>query len=235
MASPIDGVLSEVLVKPGAHVTAGEVIARIDSDLARADLASAQLRAKARGALNIASARLEAAEKRFRRARQAMDQGVVTEVEVDEAEAEMQIARQQKVQEEDELRLAASEARRMALLVKKASIVAPVTGIVGETLMNVGEAVRNQAIAELVVVAPMRVETYVPLSQLSLLREHEGGWLLHAGPGGNVRSNPSLDYISPVADASSGTVRVFFLLTDPQVLPGMRCRITPATPLTEAH
>ncbi len=234
IASPIDGVLSEVLVKPGEAVEAGEVIARIDSELARADLASAQLRAGAQGALNIAAARVEAAGKRFRRARPAMNEGVVTEIEVDEAEAEMQIARQQKVQEQDELRLAESEAKRMELLVQKASIVAPVTGVVGETLMNVGEAVRNQAIAELVVVAPMRVETYVPLNQLSFLREHEGGWVLQAGSDGNLRSTPVLDYISPVADASSGTVKVFFLLTDPKILPGMRCRLTPATPVAKA-
>lgn len=225
LASPIEGVLAEVLVKPGQYVEQGELIARIDADIASADLDSARVKARARGALEAAVARVEAADTKFQRATNAFRQGVISPVEYEQAEAELRIARQELKRERESLQLAESEASRMSLVVQKSEIRAPAAGMISEALLHAGEAVEGAPVAELIVVEPMRVEVYAPVAMVEQLRRQPHQYVVLAGSRHPAVVEPRFDYISPVADTSSDTMRVYYELSGPDVFPGMRCRM----------
>ena len=114
----------------------------------------------------------------------------------------------------------------MAVIVAKGEIRAPAGGIIGEELLHAGEAAQGRPLAQVIVVEPMRVEVFVPLGQLQALREGAP----HVVLAGNIEPiilEPELDYISPLADQSSRTIRAYYTLTSDRVAPGYRCLLLP--------
>ena len=113
------GRLTEIVVESGAHVAAGDVIARIDSDAEEIALDRARI------ALADAGARLE-------RARALRASNTVTAVQVTEAELAVSNAR-----------LAVRDAE---LTLERRSILAPISGIVGIIPVSVGNHVTTQTV-----------------------------------------------------------------------------------------
>ena len=113
------GRLTEIAVESGAHVAAGDVIARIDSDAEEIALDRARI------ALADAGARLE-------RARALRASNTVTAVQVTEAELAVSNAR-----------LAVRDAE---LTLERRSILAPISGIVGIIPVSIGNHVTTQTV-----------------------------------------------------------------------------------------
>ncbi|RIK85774.1 MAG: efflux transporter periplasmic adaptor subunit [Hyphomicrobiales bacterium] len=113
------GRLTEIAVESGAHVSAGDVIARIDSDAEEIALDRARI------ALEDASARLE-------RVKALRTTNTVTAVQLTEAELAVSNAR-----------LAVRDAE---LTLERRSILAPISGIVGIIPVSVGNHVTTQTV-----------------------------------------------------------------------------------------
>lgn len=113
------GRLIEIAVESGAHVAAGDVIARIDSDAEEIALDRARI------ALADAGARLE-------RAKALRASSTVTAVQVTEAELAVSNAR-----------LAVRDAE---LTLERRSILAPISGIVGIIPVSIGNHVTTQTV-----------------------------------------------------------------------------------------
>lgn len=226
VATPMDGVLAEVLVKPGQHVEAGQILARLDGDIARAELAHARLRAESAAAVRVASTRVEGARAQYASARRAMEGDVLSRIEYEKILAELRLAERELEREREAMAIAEAEAARMAVIVAKGEIRAPASGIVGEGLLNAGETAQGRPLAQLIVVEPMRVEVFVPLGRLQALKDGAPHVVL-AGTTRPVIVEPELDYISPLADQSSRTIRAYYTLRGDEVAPGYRCFLLP--------
>ena len=225
ISSSIDGVLRQVHVRPGQSVAAGDLIASIDTDIAAAELELSRVRANTSGALKVAQARVNAATTQFNVQNLAYKNKVASKVDFERARGELQVARQQVSEARENQKIAAAEQARMEVIVSKGEIRTPVAGVVGEDMLNPAEAIDGQPIAEIIVLDPMRVEVFAPIE--TARRMSDGAdYVLVSRLDDPVMADVELDYVSPVADSSSQTIRVYFHLTDPNVAPGYRCFLT---------
>jgi len=226
IAQPIAGILAEVNVRPGQQVQEGDVIARIDTDILRAELAQAELRAAGVATLQAAQARSDVAERLYVSARRAFDTGVLSAASHEEALRDQLTARFDLVRERESRALAEAEAQRLRVQIAKGDIRAPATGIIGEGLLAPGEAAGGNPVATLVEVDPMRIEVFVPVGQIQRLRESPEQ-VIRAGDRGDVEAQVRLEYISPLADQGSRTIRAYYTTNSNEIAPGYRCVMVP--------
>ena len=222
LAAPIPGIVAEVLVQPGATVAAGDIIARFDSDMSEAILAAAELRASLTAGRDAATAKRNALVDRVERLRLGVQRRAVSQAELDSARLDLTIAEGELAREEDQLRVAEQEVAEARLAVEKATLRSPVSGQIGEDLIAVGESTQAKHVATVYVTDPLRVEAYVPTSQLAGFLDQSAFAIVVNGD----RANPvpvTLDYVSQVADLSSNTQSVYFILDAPDILPGYQC------------
>ncbi len=226
VATPVEGVLEEVLVRPGQMVEEGELLARLDSEIAAAELAHARLRAESAAGVRLARSRIEAAQVQYDSARPALQHNVLSRVEYEKIKGELVLAEREYEREREAMAIAEAEAARIAVIVAKGEIRAPARGIIGEELLDAGEAANGRPLAQVIVVEPMRVEVFVPLGQLQALREG-APYVVLAGNVDPAILEAELDYISPMADQSSRTIRAYYTLDSDRVAPGYRCFLLP--------
>ena len=226
IAQPIAGVLAEVNVRPGQQVAAGELLARVDTDILQAELAQAELRAAGQATLQAAQARADVANRLYASARRAFDGGVISSASHEEALRDQLTARFDLEREREARALAETEAERLRVQIAKGDIRAPASGIIGEGLLAPGEVAGSEPVATLIEVDPMRIEVFVPVGQVQRLRESPDQ-VIRAGDRGDVEAQVRLEYISPLADQGSRTVRAYYTTDSNQIAPGYRCVMVP--------
>lgn len=144
LAASVNGLLSEVLVKPGDHVRRGDVVARLESAAYRAQLEKAQAelrlqeaqlqrllngarmeeRRDARAAVMAARAVEENASAERERRRKLSTQGVVSQSALDQAEREYAVAHQNRKSAEERYALINEPARDEDVAMAQARIAA---------------------------------------------------------------------------------------------------------------
>jgi membrane fusion protein (multidrug efflux system) len=132
IASEVPGVLHAVPVEPGDLVRVGQVVAVINTDLLKAEL---KTKAAMKGQ---AEAQLQVAAWQFQSQKKVFGVGGIPQKDLEEAEARYREKRA-------EVARYASEMAQTQLLIKKATIVSPITGIVGLKNFNRGERIPTQS------------------------------------------------------------------------------------------
>lgn len=220
LAAPMDGIISEVAVRPGQTVAVGELVATFDTALGEAEVALAAARAADRSALNLANTRVAALEIKLGRLEQALQTRAVSQADVDAARLDLDTALGDVARAEADLKRADLELKRARIAVARAEVRSPVAGVVAEGVIDPGEAPGpDQPIATISVTEPLRIEAYVPSAQVPAVLAEEDHIVRIAG----VDHAVSLDYTSSMADVSSRTISIFFTLSDTTVLPGLDC------------
>lgn len=226
LAAPVAGIIESVAVKPGQRVAKGDVIALFDSATARSELAIADLRAGSTKARDIAQSRLAGLERRLSRLTAASASRSVPAADLEQAQLDVDLARGEVSRESEAIELARLDAERARLLVEKSTVRAPVSGSIGETLIDPGESPTQAPIATIYVTDPMKIETYVPVAVLAGFLQSPAFSAEIAG-----KSYPiTFDHRANVADLSSNTLSVFFHISAAEVLPGLDCKVIAAAP-----
>ena len=189
------GRVIETPVERGTRVTQGALLVRISpsetsAQLQEADANAAQIeaklglvagqpfdRTKVPDVMN-AKASLDLAEAEFNRMRSLVDQKVISQSEFDQRRTQLEAARQKYQSAQnlaDQSYRSLEGARARVALARKAvadtSVRAPLTGLVAERLVSVGDYVtRGARVATVVRVDPLRVELTVPEQHVSLVR-----------------------------------------------------------------
>ncbi|MDG4650074.1 HlyD family efflux transporter periplasmic adaptor subunit [Roseibacterium sp. SDUM158017] len=224
VSSLINGVVAEVMVRPGQRVAPGDPLVRLDTSLMEADLAVARAVAEARAALDTAIMRRDGLSRRAERLRAGYERNAVSEADYEDAELDLDLAEGAVAEERQRIRLARAEAARMENQVASAVIRAQVGGVVGENLIDPGEGTQGRPIATIYDNDPLRVEVYVPTAQLSqVMAAERHAIVLPDGPQGAREHPVRLDYAAQVGDVASNTISVFFFLEADDVLAGSRC------------
>jgi RND family efflux transporter MFP subunit len=188
VSSEAEGRIAEMKVDLGSLVRQGDVIATIDSrdfELRLADAQAALQQVRARLGMSADQDRVDPAETatvrqakaslddvtvRLNRVRQLRARGVVSQQDLDQAEANFRIAeaRYQAAQEEVNNLVAQLDQRRTQVAIArreldKTVIRSPITGAVVERLLTTSEYVRkNDRVATLVKTNPLRLRADIP-------------------------------------------------------------------------
>jgi RND family efflux transporter MFP subunit len=222
VAAEVTGLLTEVRVEEGQRVKQGEVLAVLDSTLAKADADAAAARA--------ASAEADLAEARrvVERTRTIARQGFASNAALTDAEARYAAALAQR-------NAFRSDAERAAAQLAKFEIKAPFDGVVvnkaaqpGEIIspVSAGGGFTRTGVCTIVDMASLEVE--VDVSEAYIAQVAEGQKveaILEAYP--NERLPARVIATIPAADRSKATVRVRigFEALDPRILPEMAIRV----------
>jgi RND family efflux transporter MFP subunit len=222
VAAEVTGLLTEVRVEEGQRVKAGDVLAVLDSTLAKADADAAAARA--------ASAEADLAEARrvVERTRAIARQGFASKAALTDAEARYAAALAQR-------NAFRSDAERAAAQLAKFEIKAPFDGVVvnkaaqpGEIIspVSAGGGFTRTGVCTIVDMASLEVEVDVSESYIAQVAEGQKvEAILEAYP--NERLPARVIATIPAADRSKATVRVRigFEALDPRILPEMAIRV----------
>ena len=148
--------------------------------------------------------------------------------DVDTAQAEFNVAKQEVALAELNKKMAELELERSRALLEQRTIRSPIDGIVVERALGPGEYVRPEAnILTVASIHPLNVEAYLPVRYYGELKVGDTG-IVHPDPpvGGNHEAKVSI--VDQVFDAASGTFGVRLSLPNPDnLLPGgLRCHVS---------
>lgn len=189
------GRVIETPVERGTRVAQGALLVRISpsetaAQLQEADANAAQIEAKlglvagqpfdrmrVPSVMN-AKASLDLAEAEYNRMRSLVDQKVISQSEFDQRRTQLEAARQNFQTEQntaDQSYRSLEGARARVALARKSvadtSVRAPLTGLVAERVVSVGDYVtRGQRVATVVRIDPLRVELTIPEQHVSLIK-----------------------------------------------------------------
>jgi RND family efflux transporter MFP subunit len=228
LGSQLPGLLEQVLVQRGDHVRAGQVVARLFSEVETAQVALDRLRASSTAEIEAREAQVTLAQRQLERTKDLYAHQVATAQHMDELAAQAAIS-------ERELRLARQvreatglEARRSEAYLRQREIRSPIDGLVTERLMSAGEYVHPEAvIVRMVQLDPLFVETFLPVRLYPLLHPGLAAVVEPADPiGGRIEARVAV--VDQVFDAASGTfgVRLDVANSDFRLPAGHRCKVT---------
>ena len=208
--SPISGVVDRLLVREGARVRPGQLLARVVPDIAQSN-AFARLRS------DIAAARIarDRASGEYQRASQLLPSGGITREEVEQRRATLEQAENQLAATEEQLQLVQRSGVTTADSVQWAAITAPTAGVIimrgveeGETVVGgtstFGGGTELFTIADL---SSLRIKAAVNEVDIGKVAEGDSVSLtVDAFPGDTVRGVVRL---VPPAARQQDRVRVF--------------------------
>jgi membrane fusion protein (multidrug efflux system) len=200
VAAKTGGVLVKLLVEEGMSVREGQVLAELDDSSAVASVAQSE-------------AQMHKADATFAYAQQSIQKQLISKREYDQANFDMQTQK------------AALQTARLQLAYTR--ITAPVSGVIAERSVKVGNLVQvNQNLFRIVGMDPLQAVLNVPERSLGILKAGQPVALeADALPGKKFAGN--ILRIAPVVDPASGTFRVTCEFRDKSgvLKPGMFGRV----------
>lgn len=180
------GVISEVLVEEGAHVKKDQVLAKLDTALLVAEL-------------DIAKATTELQKTKVQRLEDLTKTQRAATEELDRARTDLKIRE--------------AEKRKIEAAIETRTMRSPVDGIVTEVKRDPSEAVSlsNPHVLTVVQIDRLLVNLFLIPARAAKLKVGDTVPLL-LGDEATTRVIGTIEFISPIIDAASGTVRVKFVL-----------------------
>lgn len=227
--SPVEGMIESIRVARGQYVKRGEVLATLVSGPERAAYAAADSRAKMIGDIQVSMARLDIAEKKFRRADELFKRNFVSANARDEAEAEFRLATEELQRSRENQRLAELEAKRAAEILALRTIRSPLSGVVAEVMLRPGEfgaTSIKDPIMRLAEIDPLHVEVVLPVAEFGKVKAGQKALVMPETPiGGQYATRVTI--VDRIIDAASGTFGVRLELPNPRhaIPAGVRCKV----------
>jgi len=179
------GVLKEVLVREGERVKAQQILARLETDTLQAEL-------------DVADAEMHLQTTRKERIAQLAAEKRAAPEEVDRVRTDCEIKE--------------AQIRRIKSQIENRILRSPVEGVVTEIKRDPSESVSssNPHVITVVQIDRLVVNLYLPPARVQSLKEGSSAELLFTETKQPVKA--TIDFISPITDPASGTVRVKFVI-----------------------
>ncbi len=226
IGSPDTGTIAAFRVEAGQSIRFGQVIAKLDDAVVRANVEVARNAAASTGELDAARITLSTGERKYMQTLALHGRNHATEQELWQAqstrdEATARVKAYEEVASRRRLELAQAET-----YLQRMTITSPLDGIVIEMLKDVGEIVSpaDPHLVRVVQLDPLRVSATATGLQAKSLK-----------PGQSLRTTIDgekhfavVEFISPVIDAGSGNVIIHLRLPNPnrELSAGQACQIS---------
>lgn len=208
LAAPEMGVVTAVHVREGDFVEAGQIVATLDQDLYRAQLAIAEKTVEFQGALNSATAELALRRQRLEKLERLSQQGFARPEEIERARADVEIGEANLLAVMEERQLKMLEVERIKVQVERRNIRTRSTGVVTKVHRDVGEFVppNDPVVVTIVQLHPLALSLSLPRAQAMQLRLNQVVTVVFEAT--QTPTAAIVEYLSPTTDAESGTVAV---------------------------
>ena len=226
LGSPVPGQLHEVLVDRSDTVTAGQVVASLDSRLETAGLEIARFRAETDTEVSLREAAYAIDRRTARRLRSLAATKVASAQDKDRAARESRLSAWRVQRAKDDLALQALELARAEAALDRRKIRSPIDGIVVARLHNPGEYIEDDPLMRIVKLDPLYIEAILPMRLFGSIRPGMGAEVFPELEGGNSH-DASVVLVDPMGDAGSGTFGVRLSLPNPdnRIPAGLKCRV----------
>lgn len=219
------GILATIDVREGDAVTKGQQLAALECEVLRISLQIARLARDAQGRQQAALAELELRRMRLAKLEELRPRGHSSGEEVERARADLHVAEANLLAIQEQHGVDVLECAKTEAMIERRIMRSPIDGVVTRVLRDQHEFVTgsNPTVLTVVQLNPLRATFSVPTYQSMTLK-----------PGQTVKitfseseksSEGTIEMISPVTEAESGTVRVKVLLENGknQHRCGVRC------------
>jgi len=226
LASPVPGVLDEILVERGARVRKNQLLAKLKSGVEEANVRLARAQAELSSDIHASQARLDLNTRVHDRTSELYKTQMVPLAEADEAETKKVVSEYELKKAREDKQLAHLELERYVELLKQRSLLSTIDGVVVKRYKSPGEYVEDQPVLKIAQDDPLHVEVIAPLALHKSIRVGMFGEVQPEQPiGGSHRARVAI--VDSVIDAASGTFGIRLELPNPQhLLPaGVRCDI----------
>ncbi|MHB0960280.1 MAG: efflux RND transporter periplasmic adaptor subunit [Pirellulaceae bacterium] len=227
VAAPEMGRVISLEVREGDVVSLGHVLARLDQDVLTATLDIAKAGMESAGPLEAARAELRMHQESLEKLEALRQRSHATQREVDRALSQKEMAEARVKAAQEELAVKALEFARTRAQLEQRRVLSPIDGVVTRVYKEEGEFVSpsDPVVVKVVQLDPLLIVFSVPVVEARKLT---------AGRTARVRveSAPEpvegvVEFISPMADAQSGTMRVRVRIPNPKesVPSGVTCHL----------
>ena len=228
LGSPVANILADVEVERGDAVKRGQVVAHLESSVERAAVAYNQARADSTAEIEAKQAVLAQKTGVLNRKRGLQETHVASSQDVENAQADYNVARQELALAALNKRMAEIELQRSGALLEQRTIRSPIDGVVTQRTLGPGEYVNQETnIITVARIDPLNVEAYLPVRYYGQVRVGDKANVQPNDPVGGDRE-AEVTVVDQVFDAASGTfgVRLRLPNADGSVPAGLRCRVT---------
>lgn len=227
----VTGYIEEIAFREGENVSAGDLLYRLDDSELKATLAGARAR------LSAAKATYANAERNYRRGRELLPQGAISQAEMDNLQSKMLDA---------EANVSSAEAAVASAEVNLgfATIQAPISGRIARSMQSVGDLVGPQSgpLTTLVSIDPIEAlfsiseSTYIAKSRNAATEAGELPMIevsLSLSDGSDYPQTGVIDYFGNRVDIDTGTIEGRAVIPNPNALlvPGQYVNVTLMNPV----
>ncbi len=234
VGSQVVGVIDVLHVDRGDIVKKGQVIATLRADVERAALGVARSKADADAEVRAAIANRDLARQRLTRAEDLIHKKFISEMALEQARSEHDIAVQKLAQAREQQKIWQRELGLANAQLEQRVIRSPIDGVVVERFRSTGERIEDRPLVRLAAIDPLRVEVVVPASLYGQIKPGIEGTVRPDLPNASLLA-AKVTLVDRVIDAASNTFRVRLQLPNPsfEVPAGARCRADFGLPATE--
>lgn len=220
-----DGIVERILVKEGDRVTEKQILAKLNSEIQELSLRAAVNRARNEGSIRGRMAELEMHRTRLRRLMELGNNQQVREAEIERAKADVAIAEAELLNLQEQKAFYELEVEKNKKELMQFTLQSPIAGIVRKIYREVGENITRvqPQMMQIVDMKQLFVEIYVPIEKTQRIKIGEKFQLDFPQLG--LSAVGTLQYMDPLADAASATVRVKILFPNPgeKIPSGTKC------------
>jgi RND family efflux transporter MFP subunit len=221
------GILAALDVREGDRVEEGQRLGALDCEVQEIALEIARQNMEARGQVESAIAERDLRRTRLARLQELRGTGHATQDEVDRALADLRVAEANVQSAAEKQKTDELEFRRIAAMIDRRMLKSPINGVVTRLYKEEADYVGASVspVMTIMQLDPLRITFSIPNSAGQSLRLGQSVALML--PESEQNAVGKVEFVSPVSEAESGTVRVKVLLKNPdgKYRCGVRCVI----------
>lgn len=225
VASPESGVLQLLSVREGDMVCKGDKLCQLDSLVLEVSLKAAKAKLQTEGKLKAAQATLANKQHLLQQMQNLLEREHASDKEVRQAQLDLDLAEANLETAQNENRANEIEVEKIEAQIQRRIIRAPTDGVVLELPRQEGEAITSTEghVATIVQLNQLRVRYF--LSTAKAMHLKQGDQATVSFPATSQVATAIVDFVAPVTDSNSGTVRVELLIENPgnRYRSGLRC------------
>jgi len=226
ISSPFRGRINAIHVHKGDRVKAGQLLAELDTQVLEANLASANIAASFHGRIDSAKALVAMRQNRYIMLQELERSGNARPQEMKKAETDLAMAEAQLKSALDDRTLKRHETDIISAQIEEKKLRSPIEGVVTKIHKQAAELIGGndqQGFITIVQLDPLKAIFHLPPE----VANHMNAGNEITITAGDLSVPGSIDFISPVINAQSGTIEVSITIpnSDNNLTSGSRCTI----------